>query len=102
MLLLQISITNHCISPSRSWEPHQSAHGNFILIARLNSEILPNESSLQHCIAFWLELVSYFPFRKVIAIGYFVTNFKYELNILHRAGEVPVAADFVGDLVVVC
>src|SRR5215831_12720074 len=60
------------------------------------------KSFLQHCIAFCLELVSWLPFRKLVAIGYFVTNFEYKLNILHGAREIPIGMNFVGDLVVIC
>src|SRR5262249_22761858 len=59
-------------------------------------------SLLQHRIAFRFELVSWFPFRKLVAIGYFVTNFEYDLNILYGAREIPIGTNFVGDLVVIC
>jgi len=68
----------------------------------LNRGISCNQKSLfEHCIAFRLKLVSWFPFRKLVAIRYFVTNFEYKLNVLHRAGEVPIGLNFIGDLVVI-
>src|SRR4029450_1860105 len=52
--------------------------------------------------AFYAEFASWLPFRKLVAIGYFVTNFEYKLDILHGAREVTIGTNFVGDLVVIC
>src|SRR5689334_5054252 len=77
---------------------------NSLLFHRLvavNGRSRLTKSLLHHRIAFWLEFVSWFPFRKLVAIGYFVTNFEYKLNILHCTREVPIGLNVIGDLVVI-
>src|ERR1700694_3682749 len=51
--------------------------------------------------ALYAELTVGFPFGKSCAVGNLVTDFEEKLDILRRAGEVPVGFYFVGDLMVI-
>src|SRR5947208_1332013 len=54
-----------------------------------------------HRVPFRLELDASFPFGKFGGVGDLAADFEKKIDILHRAGEVPIGFYFVSDLVVI-
>ena len=57
--------------------------------------------AFHHRIPFRLKLDAGFPFREFGAVGDLVADFEKKIDILHRAGEVPIGFHFVRGLMVI-
>src|SRR5882672_5530664 len=52
-------------------------------------------------ISYFFKLAAGLPLRKLVAIRDLVTDFEEKLNILHRAGEIPIWINFIRHLVII-